>query len=114
MTATNNILSLLESLVPPEPDEVARKLADDFRRRRLEKGLTREAVAQESGVAVSNIIRFERQGLISLKNLISLAIATGYIAELQSVFAEPKFQTMEELTQIRRNSKKQRGSRSHV
>ena len=64
-----------------------------------------------AGVAVSNIVRFEQKGLISLKNLIGLAIALGYVSELRNLFAQPKYDTMEELAQIRKNSNKKRACR---
>ena len=108
MSDTNNILSLLEGYTLDNQDDIAKGIADDFRRRRIEKNITRDQLAERSGVAVSNIVRFEQKGLISLRNLISLAIALGYTSELRNVFAEPKYSTMEELTQIRKNSNKKK------
>lgn len=102
------MLALLESLMPELAEDVARKIADDFRHRRVEKGLTREAIAKKSGVAIANIARFEQKGLISLTNLIELAIALGYNLEIKSIFSEPKFSSMEELLQIRKNSGKKK------
>jgi transcriptional regulator with XRE-family HTH domain len=109
MAYTNNILSLLDAyLLDNNPNEIAKSIAADFRRRRIEKNITREDMATKSGVAVSNIVRFEQKGLISLKNLISLAIAMDYVGEIKNIFAEPKYSTMDELTQIRRNSNKKK------
>ena len=108
MDETNNILSLLEGYTLDNADDIAQGMADDFRKRRIEKNLTREQVAEKSGVAVSNIVRFEQKGLISLKNLIGLAMALGYTAELKSIFAQPKYATMEELMQIRKNTNKKK------
>ena len=108
MVETNNILSVLDSYTLNNPDEIAREIADAFRKRRIEKNLTREQVAEQSGVAVSNIVRFEQKGLISLKNLIGIAMALGYTAEIKSLFAQPKYSTMEELTQIRKNQNKKK------
>ncbi|MCF0244903.1 MAG: helix-turn-helix transcriptional regulator [Bacteroidaceae bacterium] len=102
----NDILSLLENYTLDNTEDIAKTLAADFRKRRIEKNLTREQVAEKSGVAVSNIVRFEQKGLISLKNLIGIAIAMGYTAEVKDIFAEPKYSTMEELTQIRKNAGK--------
>ena len=101
---TDNMLSVLDNYT----DDISRDIANDFRRRRVEKNLTREEVAAKAGVAVSNIVRFEQKGLISLKNLIGLAIALGYVSELRNLFVQPKYDTMEELTQIRKNSNKKR------
>ena len=104
----NDILSLLDNYTLDNVDDIAKALADDFRKRRIEKNLTRKQIAEMSGVAMGNIVRFEHKGLISLKNLIGIAMALGYISEVKRIFAEPKYSTMEELTQIRKNTGKTR------
>lgn len=104
----NNILSVLENYTLDNADDIAKAMANDFRKRRIEKNLTREQVAEKANVAVSNIVRFEQKGLISLKNLIGIAMALDYTTEVKNIFAEPKYSTMEELTQIRKNSGKTR------
>ena len=111
MRDMNNILSLLDNYTFDNADDIARMLADDFRKRRIEKNMTREQVAEKSGVAMSNIVRFEQKGLISLKNLIGIAMAMEYTSEIKNIFAEPKYSTMEELTQIRRNRGKKKAHR---
>ena len=108
MKEINNILSVLEGYTLNSPDDIAREIAADFRKRRIEKNLTREQVAERSGIAVSNIVRFEQKGLISLQHLIGIALALGYASELKSVFAQPKYATMEELMQIRKNQHKKK------
>jgi transcriptional regulator with XRE-family HTH domain len=105
---TDNILSVLDNYTFETVDDIALKLAEDFRRRRIEKNLTREEVAQLADVALSNLVRFEQKGLISLKNLIALAMALGYTSEIKNLFATPKYATMEELTQIRKNANKKK------
>lgn len=111
MQETDNILSVLENYLHDNPDEIAQELAADFRRRRIEKNMTREQVAELSGVAVSNIVRFEQKSLISLRNLIGIAMALGYTSEVKHLFSEPKYATMEELLQIRRNTNKKKAHR---
>ena len=108
---TDNMLSVLDNYVLETVDDVAIKLAEDFRHRRVEKNLTREQLAEMAGVAVSNIVRFEQKGLISLSNLIALALALGYTSEIKNLFTTPKYATMEELTQIRKNSNKKKAYR---
>ncbi len=112
MQETNNILAILDNYLHDNPDEIAMEMAHDFRRRRIEKNLTREQVADKSGVAVSNITRFEQKGLISLKNLIGIAMALEYTSEVRSIFSQPKYSTMEELQQIKRNANKKKAYRS--
>lgn len=104
----DNILSVLDGFLLEGVDDISMKMANDFRARRIEKNLTREQVAEKSGVAVSNIIRFEQKGLISLKNLIGIAMALGYTSEIKNIFEQPKYSTMEELSQIRRNAGKKK------
>ena len=108
MQEPNNILSLLDNYMMTNPDDIAKGLADDFRRRRIEKNLTRDQIAELSNVAVSNIVRFEQKGLISLKNLIGIDKVKGYTSEVANIFSEPKYSTMEELIQIRKNAKKKK------
>lgn len=108
---TNNMLSVLENYIHNNPDEIAQGIAAEFRRRRIEKNLTREQIAAKSGVALSNIVRFEQKGLISLRNLIGIAMALGYTSEVKHIFSEPKYSTMEELLQIRRNMNKKKAHR---
>ena len=107
----DNMLSVLENYMLDNPNDIARGIADDFRKRRIEKNITREEVAEKSGVAVSNIIRFEQKGLISLKNLIGIAMALGYTSELRHIFEQPKYSTMDELLQIRKNTGKKKAHR---
>ena len=108
----NNILSVLENYTLDNADDIAKAMANDFRKRRIEKNLTREQVAEKANVAVSNIVWFEQKGLISLKNLIGIAMALEYTTEVKNLFAEPKYSTMEELTQIRKNSGKTRAHKA--
>ena len=105
---SNNILALLDNYTLDNADDIAMDIANDMRRRRVEKNITREKLAELSGISVSNIARFEQKGLISLKNLIQLAMSLGYTSEIKNVFAQPKYDTMEELTEIRKNSKRKR------
>lgn len=55
MAETNKILAILDNYLHDNPDEIAKEIAAEFRRRRIEKNLTREQVAEKSGVAVSNV-----------------------------------------------------------
>lgn len=108
---TDNILSLLDNYTLTNSEDIAHDIADNFRRRRIERNLTREDVSAQSGVALANIVRFEQKALISLSNLISLAMALGYTADIHSLFSQPKYSTMEELQIIRKSQKKKRASK---
>ena len=100
---TADILALLDEYTLPNVEDIAKGIAADFKNRRIEKNLTRKEVAGDSGVALSNVARFEQKGLISLSNLILLAKSLGYLAEIKGLFSQPKYDTMQQLTQIRQN-----------
>lgn len=103
-TNTNNILSLLDNFTLDNSDDIAREIADNFRKRRVEKNITRQRISELSGVPLSTITRFEQKGLIAFDSLIKLAMALGYTADIRNLFGAPKFNTMEELDLIRRKS----------
>lgn len=107
---SNQILSLLDQFTLIRWEDIAAEISSEFRRRRIEKNLTRKQIAEQAGVALSNVARFEQKALISLENLIRLAMALGYTSELRHIFSRPKYQTLEELEQIRQNQTKKKAT----
>lgn len=103
-TNSNNILSLLDSFTLDNADDIARQIADNFRKRRVEKNITRQRISELSGVPLSTVARFEQKGFIALESLIKLAMALGYASDMRNLFGTSKFDTMEELDMIRRKS----------
>lgn len=89
--------------------ELMQQLAMRLKTRRLEKGLSRAALAEVSGVPAPTIARFEQQYAISMRQYIDLAIALGYADQLQVLMQEPIYKTMEELETIRNNRNRKRG-----
>ena len=79
------MLSFLDNYTLDNPDEIA-KNSQRLLQATYKKNLTREQVSEKAGVAVSNIVRFEQKGLISLKNLIGIAMALGYTSEIKPFF----------------------------
>ena len=90
-------------------DELAVRLAENVKRRRLEKGLSRSALSLMSGVPAPTIAKFEQQHSISLVSFLALAKALGYTDTLKSLLAEPIYTTMEELDTINKNKNRKRG-----
>lgn len=107
---TDNMLYILDGFTLTHAEDIALAVAADMRRRRVEKNITRRQLAEESGVAPANLARFEQKGKISFENLIKLAMALGYTAEIKSIFAAPKYSTMAELDTICRNQNKKKPS----
>ncbi len=89
--------------------ELIQQLAERLKTRRLEKGLSRQALAELSGVPAPTIARFEQQHAISMRQYLDLAIALGYADQVQVLMQEAIYKTMEELETIKQNQNRKRG-----
>ena len=105
---SNNLLSILDNFMLDNSENIRMIVAENFRKRRVEKNITRQRVAKLSGVPLSTVARFEQKGLIAFESLIKLAMALGYTSEVKNLFGTPKFDTMAELNMIRKKSKNKR------
>ncbi len=85
------------------------ELAKRVQRRRLEKALSREALSAMSGVPAPTIAKFEQKHTISLASFVAIAKALGYTDEVKKLLDQPKFNTMDELEEIRKNKNRVRG-----
>ena len=103
-TNSYNILYILDNFTLDNADDIAQQVAESFRKRRVEKNITRQRISELSGVPLSTVARFEQKGLIAFESLIKLAMALGYAPDVRSLFDTSKFDTMEELDMIRRKS----------
>lgn len=110
-TNSDNILSILDGFTIDNADDIARQVAENFRKRRVEKNITRQRIAGMSGVPLSTVARFEQKGLIAFESLVKLAMALGYAPDVRNLFGSSKFETMDELEMIRRKSG---GKRAYV
>lgn len=89
--------------------ELMQQLAQRLQKRRLEKGLSRQALSDMSGVPAPTIARFEQHYAISMRQYLDLAISMGYTDDVKRLMDEPKYKTMEELETIRNNQNRKRG-----
>ncbi|MCQ2319273.1 MAG: helix-turn-helix domain-containing protein [Bacteroidales bacterium] len=90
-------------------EELMALISRQVRDRRLERGLSREALSMMSGVPVSTLAKFEQKHVISLSQYVAIAKALGYSDQMKSLLAEPRYATQEELEQINRNKSRRRG-----
>ena len=91
------------------PDELLAILASNPQKRRLEKGLSREALTELSGVPTPTIAKFEQKHTISLASFVALAKALGYTKDMKALLSEPLYNTMEELEMINKNKNRKKG-----
>lgn len=89
--------------------DVMRGLAERLQKRRLEKGLSRGALSQMSGVPVPTIAKFEQKHKISLESFVAIVMSLGYTEDMKSVLSEPLYSTMRELEEINSNKNRKRG-----
>lgn len=93
------------------PDELTRSLAERLKKRRLEKGITRDGLQSLTGVPKSTIAHFETTSKISFESFVKIAMALGYTDEMDKLFMEAKYSTMEEMKTIKKNMNRKRGVR---
>lgn len=91
------------------PEELLEVLAKNLKKRRLEKGLSREALTVISGVPTPTIAKFEQKHMISLLSFVRLAKVLGYTDSIKMLLSEPQFDTMEELEKINKNKTRIKG-----
>lgn len=102
-------MTLLYTFETETPEELLEILASNLKQRRLEKGLSRKALGELSGVAVPTIAKFECQHTISLASFVALAKALGYAQDVKQWISKPLYTTMEELQAINKNKNRKRG-----
>lgn len=101
--------NLLYTFEPDTVADVLALLAEQLRQRRLERGLSRQALSMMSGVPVPTIAKFEQRHTLSLAAFVAIAKALGYTPALKALLSEPIYATMDELEIINRNKHRQRG-----
>jgi len=89
-------------------EELLTLLANNLKKRRLEKGLSRPALSLMSGLPTATIAKFEQQHTLSLASYVALAKALGYTEAIKALLA-PLFITMEELATIHKNKSRKKG-----
>ena len=112
MTIMDNILDDKSFLQSYNPDRIARKIADNVRRRRLALNLTQLALSKKSGVSLGSLKRFENLGEISLKNLILLAICLDASEDFTGLFEVSSYSSVDEVIKAKKSIERKRGRKN--
>ncbi|MCS2901056.1 helix-turn-helix domain-containing protein [Bacteroides thetaiotaomicron] len=72
-------MSLLYNFDVESPEELLAILAQNLQKRRLEKGLSREALTELSGVPTPTIAKFEQKAYYFIGILCSISKSTGLL-----------------------------------
>ena len=90
-------------------ERLATILAENSRRRRLDKGLSRRSLSEMTGIPEPTLERFETKGKISLEAFLKLIVEFGWFDEMSAIMSKSKFTTGEELEAINKNRRRQKG-----
>lgn len=77
--------------------EIDREIATHVVELRKRKKISQKELAARSGVSFGSIKRFEQTGEISLQSLTKIAIALSAEDELERLFSEVPFESIEEV-----------------
>ena len=72
---------------------IAQRIRDIRRRRKI----SQQRLSEKSGVSLGSVKRFERTGEISLISLTKIAVALELSDELEQLFAEAPYLSIEEI-----------------
>lgn len=98
-------------VIERSPREVAAQISQSVRERRLEQGLTREALALRAGVSADTVKRLEGSGRSTLDTLLRLAFVLGSLGDFERLFASTRPTTLAELETRGTRQARRRGRR---
>ena len=92
-----------------QPEQLMKKMAQNCKARRLERGYSRRTLAQKTGVPAPTIERFETTGKISFESFCAIVVEFDYFQEMSEILSKPKYLTGIELETINKNKKRVKG-----
>ena len=92
-----------------QPEQLMKKIAQNCKARRLERGYSRRTLAQKTGVPAPTIERFETTGKISFESFCAIVVEFDYFQEMSEILSKPKYSTGIELETINKTKKRVKG-----
>ena len=86
------------------PSDIAKNLADKVKNVRKRRKITQEQLAARSNVSYATLRKFEQTGQISLESFIKLSMELGLSDELNTLFTQPVYQSIEEVIHDRKQN----------
>ena len=105
----NDIHNILDRY---NPHNVAKDIAARAKQLRLAVNITQQQLAQKTGVSLGSIKRFETTGLISLQNLLRIAVTLNAVDDFTNLFAHTNYSSIDEVVKHQKVKKRQQ-ARSH-
>lgn len=106
---TQYIMEYSFDIFDRNPERLATILAENCRKRRLDKGLSRRNLSEITGIPEPTLERFETRGKISLEAFLKLVVEFGWFDEMSAIMNKSKFTTGEELETINKNQGRKKG-----
>lgn len=79
------------------PNEINRIITNNIINLRKRKKISQKELSLKSGVSYGSIRRFENEGEISLTSLTKIAIALGVSDELEELFSNVSYDSIQEI-----------------
>lgn len=79
------------------PSDVAKRLAYKIKKIRKQKKITQRELSGRSNVSYATLRKFEKTGQISLESLIKLTMELGVVNEINELFENPVYNSIEEV-----------------
>lgn len=87
------MINLFQKTAPEINVDIAKRMAAIRKRRKI----SQKELAKRSGVSLGSLKRFEQTGEISLLSLTKLSIALGLEDEMEKLFSQVPFNSIEEI-----------------
>lgn len=101
----NDIHNILDRY---NPHNVAKDIAARAKQLRLAANITQQQLAQKTGVSLGSIKRFETTGLISLQNLLRIAVTLNAVDDFTNLFTHTNYSSIDEVVKHQKVKKRQR------
>ncbi len=79
------------------PSDVTKRLAERMKGIRKRKKISQKQMAARSNVSYATLRKFEQTGQISLESFVKIAMELGVVGEINSLFTEPVYTSIEEV-----------------
>ena len=86
------------------PIDVAIRLASRIKAIRKRKKITQKQLAARSNVSYASLRKFEQTGQISLESFIKLTMELGVVSEINELFTQPVYSSIEEVVNDRKQN----------
>ena len=94
------------------PTDIATKIAQRAKQMRLTMNITQQELANQSGVSLGSLKRFERSGEISLQNLLQLSVVLDATEAFKLIFAAKViYKSVDDVLKLKKDISRKRARR---